>query len=103
MCDPNYCLLVIKGENTINIESSVATPSMIESTNLFASDNIYLQTPVAFIPTDYNENSLICQVLDGGSQLSFIKECVSRKVNLPVVGSHKISIFPFGITECSPL
>lgn len=38
-------------------------------------------------------------VLDGGSQLTFIKESVSRRLKLRVAGTHKLSVFSFGNTK----
>ncbi|KAG5894707.1 hypothetical protein JTB14_034755 [Gonioctena quinquepunctata] len=41
-------------------------------------------------------------VIDGGAQLTFTKEDISRKFNLPIIGSHKISINSFGSKKGAP-
>ncbi|XP_031349764.1 uncharacterized protein LOC116175670 [Photinus pyralis] len=58
-------------------------------------DNIYLKTACAFVLTNSQE-TLIRMVIDGGSQLSFIREEVSHKLGLPKIGTHRISIQGFG-------
>nr|CAI5822722.1 unnamed protein product [Callosobruchus analis] len=106
MCDPDY-----RRNNrsaTPNATTSVSannTPAQ-SSSSLMASGQIstvYLQTACAQIITnDVGQKSTIRMVLDGGSQLTFIKECVSRQLNLPIIGSHKISIMAFGNSERTP-
>lgn len=104
MCDPNY----IK-TNSSNVQNKVNEHSASTSTNLFASENvsnIYLQTACARIvlgnSANKNDAALVRLVLDGGSQLTFIKECVSRKLNLPIIGTHKIAVMTFGKNEMAP-
>ncbi|KAG5895785.1 hypothetical protein JTB14_001632 [Gonioctena quinquepunctata] len=48
------------------------------------------------------KDSLIRFVIDGGAQLTFIKEDISRKFNLPIIGTHKISINSFGSKKGAP-
>ncbi|XP_031355228.1 uncharacterized protein LOC116179570 [Photinus pyralis] len=104
MCDPDY-----KKKSATVTESTKndASSSKFESTNLLANGClgkiIYLQTACAQIITNSGvPKSFLRMVIDGGSHLTFIKECVSRKHNLPVIGTHKISIMPFGKSERAP-
>lgn len=65
------------------------------------SDNIYLKTACALIQSP-NETLIVRMIIDGGSQLSFIREDVSRSLDFPVVGRHKISVQCFGQKERAP-
>lgn len=38
-------------------------------------------------------------LFDGGTQLTFIKECLSRRLGLPVTGNHSFSIMSFGKSD----
>ncbi|XP_071055173.1 uncharacterized protein [Onthophagus taurus] len=64
-------------------------------------NKVYLQTACAQIVTK-DDNATIRLVLDGGSQLTFIRECISRQLRLKVIGKHKISIQPFGERDRTP-
>ncbi|KAG5866658.1 hypothetical protein JTB14_018603 [Gonioctena quinquepunctata] len=108
MCDPNF----IKSNNSNN----TSTPAQIQlnscnpnsSTSLLTNgrfQNVWLQTACAFISnSDYfrMKDSLIRFVIDGGAQLTFIKEDISRKFNLPIIGTHKISINSSGSKKGAP-
>ncbi|KAG5895745.1 hypothetical protein JTB14_029515 [Gonioctena quinquepunctata] len=108
MCDPNF----IKSNNSNNTSS----PAQIQlnscnpnsSTSLLTNggfQNVWLQTACAFISnSDYFRmtDNLIRFVIDGGAQLTFIKEDISRKFNLPIIGTHKISINSFGSKKGAP-
>lgn len=111
MCDPNY-------KRQQNYESKTGSSSKPNvnalvnkeesnppSTNLLASgqlNNVYLQTACAQIISNDGVPTKVRMVIDGGSQLTFIKECLSRELNLPVVGTHAISIMSFGKSEKAP-
>ncbi|KAG5870691.1 hypothetical protein JTB14_003889 [Gonioctena quinquepunctata] len=91
MCDPNF----IKSNNS-NDTSSLAQIQLNScnpnsSTSLLTNgrlQNVWLQTACAFISnSDYfrMKDNLIRFVIDGGAQLTFIKEDISRKFNLPII------------------
>lgn len=95
MCDPNFI-----DRNSKNSFQNEPSASGLSSTNLFTSNShscekhdnpVYLQTTYSFINSYNNQNEAIRLVLDGGSQMTFIKESISRQLNLPIV-----SIVAFG-------
>lgn len=74
------------------------------TTNLMAGNRtpeVYLQTACAFVVNN-NEEAFIRLVIDGGSQLTFIKESVSRKLGLEVIGKRNLSIVTFGASKRTP-
>lgn len=96
MCDPEY----IK-----NIKSNALQKENVKSTSLFANNeinNVYLQTACAFVYSNDNSQAYIRLIIDGGSQLTFIRECLSRKLNLPIVGTRNISVYSFGNSKHPP-
>lgn len=106
MCDPNYKKRLNENKNdnkgSNGGEGSEQTSSLITNG---CFNEVLLQTACAYISTanDLNKNdTLIRIVLDGGSQLTFVKECVSKKLNLNVVGTHRLSIIPFGSNQKGP-
>ena len=93
MCDPEYLAKINKkGGQTV----SMFTGSTIES--------VLLQTACAFVANNdtFSKEEMIRMILDGGSQLSFIKEETSKRLKLRKIGTHKISIIPFGSTQRAP-
>lgn len=65
--------------------------------SISAPIRIYLQTARAFISNpDFSSKLFIRFLIDGGSQRTYIKQSVSRKLNLPVVGTQTIKISTFG-------
>nr|CAH7762629.1 unnamed protein product [Callosobruchus chinensis] len=106
MCDPDYRKNNKSATPNVTTSTSANNTPAQSSSSLLASgqiNTVYLQTACSQIITkDAGQKSIIRMVLDGGSQLTFIKECVSRQLNLPIVGSHKISIMAFGNSERTP-
>lgn len=48
----------------------------------------------AFIVSEEGDTKgFIRMILDGRSQLTFIKKLVSKELKLPVIGTHRLSIF----------
>lgn len=73
------------------LASSAAMTAPTESNN---QSTVLLQTVQAWILSE-NNGKKIRALLDGGSQRSFIREDVSRALNLPVVAEVLISIPAF--------
>ncbi|KAG5893475.1 hypothetical protein JTB14_031253 [Gonioctena quinquepunctata] len=108
LCDPNF----IKSNNSN--ETSSPAQIQLDSCNPNSSTssltngrfrNVWLQTACAFISNSgyfRMKDNLIRFVIDGGAQLTFIKEDISRKFNLPIIGTHKISINSFGSKKGAP-
>lgn len=93
MCDPKY----LASQNGSNNDKS--SSSLFTSQN---ANNVYLQTATAYIKNAEIAPTLIRLILDSGSQTTFIKETVSRQMNMEVIGTYNISIMPFGTTEAAP-
>lgn len=68
---------------------------MQPATNLLANltvENVFIHTACAEIErNNANKATFVRLVIDGGSQVTFIKECVSRQLNLPVASTHQLS------------
>ncbi|KAJ8978639.1 hypothetical protein NQ317_003289 [Molorchus minor] len=110
MCDPDYKKRLNKNKkdvkNSNDDQESAATSTDTSSliTNGCLND-VLLQTACAYISTTNKSNkddTFIRIVLDGGSQLTFIKESVSKQLKLNVVGKNTISIIPFGSSQKGP-
>lgn len=61
----------------------------------FEGNTVLLQTATVWIDAPQQSQLAKC-LLDGGSQRSFIREDISRSLNLPVVGSEIIRLHVFG-------
>ena len=60
-----------------------------------AKDTVLLQTATVWVETALQSKITRC-LLDGGSQRSFIRQDISRALNLPVLGEETINVFTFG-------
>ncbi|XP_064470062.1 uncharacterized protein LOC135384806 [Ornithodoros turicata] len=91
MCDPI--------NQPTSVESSALATSASLSTASSAGVTILLQTLRAWAESE-TERQLVRVLLDGGSQRSFIKQSLSKKLNCQPVGEEQISLYTFG-TECA--
>ncbi|KAF2904069.1 hypothetical protein ILUMI_02103 [Ignelater luminosus] len=87
MCDPNY-----KMEETSNATTSLFTKGQNNN------EQIYLQTAKAYVSplSDTDRSAFVRLIIDGGSQLSHIKQDVSRQLGLKILGTRNLSVMPFG-------
>ncbi|XP_055906234.1 uncharacterized protein LOC129941590 isoform X1 [Eupeodes corollae] len=99
MCDPSYCPKNNIKSVSINNDSAI---------NLYTSDRLqkgvtYLQTACAYASSESSTFSMFVRiVMDGGRQLSFIKSTLARRLNLPIVGEHNLSVITFGSEKPKP-
>lgn len=125
MCDPYF--MKIKHDSNLSIPDSrnkatTITPASISSKqphssspqqtlNLYTTHttttqrvcNVYLQTACAFVSNNNSNGELFVRiVMDGGSQMSFVKSAVARRLKLPSIGSHNLSVIPFGSDKPKP-
>ncbi|XP_055922137.1 uncharacterized protein LOC129953211 [Eupeodes corollae] len=123
MCDPNHT----QSTSTSSGKKKSTPPSPStqnntltspiqpqQSTNLYTTqtqshnlvqqvNTVYLQTAFAFASKKNSCKSLyVRMVLDGGSQMSFIKSSVARQLDLDIIGIQNINIIPFGSKEPRP-
>lgn len=59
------------------------------------NDDIHLQTFRAWLITDRGSSAYVRRVLDGGSQQTFIKEELAKRLKLTIVPKAKISLNTF--------
>lgn len=101
LCDPEYYT-----NNKLPKQVNVTQSTNGQLTNLFTNNdisNIFLQTACAFVVNKDNfDHPVIRLVLDSGSQVTFIKESISRELDLPVTGTHRISVVSFGSKSSGP-
>ncbi|KAJ8929080.1 hypothetical protein NQ314_018279 [Rhamnusium bicolor] len=111
MCDPHYKKRLNENKRDISKDGAKDSDNGKDSeqtSSLIANgcfNDVLLQTACAYISAtnELNKNDTFVRVvLDGGSQLTFVKECVSKKLKLNVVGTHRLSIIPFGSSQKSP-
>lgn len=89
MCDPNY-KREEKETNTCTTSTSLFTK------NPQNNEQVFPQTAKAYVSSyDTNKNAFIRLIIDGGSQLTYIKQEVSRKLGLKILATRKLSVMPF--------
>ena len=105
MCDPNYRRVSTttgpSGSATVCVSSNALSSCNNESsTGQPPKDNaVYLQTFRTELANN-DRRQCVRGILDGGSQRSFIKEDVARKLSLKVVRQTRLALNTFGST-CS--
>lgn len=108
MCDPDYKKKLKFKDVSKAVPGESPTVNKLHLRNLLAngnleSNNIYLQTACTqIVATNGVSREYIKMVIDGGSPLTFIMECVSSQYSLRVTGTHKFSIMSFGKSERAP-
>ncbi|KAJ8928495.1 hypothetical protein NQ314_018947 [Rhamnusium bicolor] len=111
MCDPHYKKRLNENKRDISKDGAKDSDNGKDSeqtSSLIANgcfNDVLLQTACAYISAtnELSKNDTFVRVvLDGGSQLTFVKEGVSKKLKLNVVGTHRLSIIPFGSSQKSP-
>ena len=95
MCDPNW-----KPVKTENLEGKEAKDVSLLSGN--NRNEILLQTARVNVSDSDNNCFSLKVIIDGGSQLSFVTESVSRKLKLPIIGQQKVSLNTFGSKISNP-
>ncbi|XP_077501027.1 uncharacterized protein LOC144111873 [Amblyomma americanum] len=80
------------------LETTVQSSLQMAQTN--STPSVLLQTAQAWAEAKENR-ALVRILLDGGSQRTFVKEEVSRRLKLRVVGKERLAIHTFGTTKPS--
>ncbi|XP_075550117.1 uncharacterized protein LOC142583513 [Dermacentor variabilis] len=83
-------------------ESRSTTPSVTGNASEQEAYHIGSVPPATFQPTarayaeGQHNSALVRMLLDGGSQRTFVRQDVSRRLNLRVIGGEKLAIYAFG-------
>ncbi len=83
-------------ESTNQTQTSDAVISVSPSES--KQETVLLQTATVWIETPV-KRQLTCCLLDGGSQRSFVRQDISRALNLPKIGEETLRIHTFGCGE----
>ncbi|XP_055914411.1 uncharacterized protein LOC129947754 [Eupeodes corollae] len=121
MCDPLFIARINEAkqgigriggsaEPTSQLSKQLSMPSSSQNTfNLYTAQtlgqscSVLLQTACAFAGNGISNRELFIRfVMDGGSQMSFVKSSVARCINLSPTGSHNLSIISFGSDKPKP-
>lgn len=62
---------------------------------------VLLQTCTALIKSSNDKKEPVRLLLDSGSMKSFVNSTVSKKLNLPVIRTERLSVYAFGVKEAT--
>ncbi|XP_072143108.1 uncharacterized protein [Dermacentor andersoni] len=89
-------LLTILRKSIPNAASAeTAVQSSLQVGPALGKTRVLLQTARAYAEGQHN-SALVRMLLDGGSQRTFVRQDVSRRLNLRVIGGEKLAIYAFG-------
>ncbi|XP_075553573.1 uncharacterized protein LOC142586207 [Dermacentor variabilis] len=75
--------------------AETAVQSSLQVGPALGKTRVLLQTARAYAEGQHN-SALVRMLLDGGSQRTFVRQDVSRRLNLRVIGGEKLAIYAFG-------
>ncbi|XP_072140825.1 uncharacterized protein [Dermacentor andersoni] len=75
--------------------AETAVQSSLQVGPALGKTRVLLQTARAYAEGQHN-SALVRMLLDGGSQRTFVRQDVSRRLNLRVIGGEKLTIYAFG-------
>ncbi|XP_055909041.1 uncharacterized protein LOC129943909 [Eupeodes corollae] len=97
------------GSSSSMLEQTNFNSDMQSATNLCAynscvsKSNVFLKTTRGIAVAPNNDKTLLIRfIIDGGSQYSYIREDLVRKLNLSYMGEVNFSLVPFGCKEQNP-
>ncbi|XP_055910735.1 uncharacterized protein LOC129945101 [Eupeodes corollae] len=106
MCDPSMTksnALVVPAVATTESNEMQNVLNLCACNSVTQNSTVFLKTARGIAVAPDKENKLLIRfIIDGGSQHSFVRESLARKLNLVPIGIVNISVIPFGSKGKSP-
>lgn len=96
VCDQNESHLKTP-QNTVENIKLCSSTSVVQSVK-GGANIVLLQTATAVVrnPSFPKNQGVARALLDGGSQISFVREDLARKLDLPIIGKETLDVYSFG-------
>ncbi|XP_055923477.1 uncharacterized protein LOC129953942 [Eupeodes corollae] len=95
MCDPIY-------KKTMQESDDKSKTSAMNVCSHNTTESVLLKT-VRCAVASTKTKILIRAIIDGGSQHTYVRESVAKKLKLKVIGTVDLSVIPFGCKEAKPM